>query len=617
MSKIRKPERIKKQPAQPSVRPAGLVMPAVLVSALLALVTLWVYWPALHCDFLNYDDDGYVTANPHVLHGLTPADVAWAFQTGVTGNWHPLTWLSLMLDAQWSGHGATAFHLTNLLLHAANAILLFLVLKQMTGAQWRSALVAVLFALHPLHVESVAWIAERKDVLSAFFFMLTLLAYVRFVNLFKVQNPKSKIFYLLSLFLFACGLMSKPMLVTLPFVLLLLDFWPLQRFGRSTIPRLVLEKIPFFLLSAISCVVTFLVQKADAAVKTLTAFPLGARFENAFVSCARYLEKTFWPVDLAMPYPYPAHWPAVEVALTVGLVMGASWLSLRLARRFPFALTGWFWFLGMLLPVIGLVQVGMQSMADRYTYLPLIGLFIALVWGMGEVWRQRHWPGAMGGVAMGLTIAVCAFLTRRQLGCWQNSETLFRHAVAVTDRNAIAYEHLGSYLVNEGRTSEAIDSYEKAIRADADYVPAHLDLGSTLVLDGKWNEAAQQYVAVLRLAPATAEAYNDLGYILVAQGRYDKAIAYYYHAIQLKPDFASAYHNLGLTFANTGRWDQAIRNYRVALQLDPGNVITHDDLGFALAHEGRRAEAVEEFNEALRLHPNDARALQQLDALQQ
>jgi tetratricopeptide (TPR) repeat protein len=610
---------MKNHKVQTQVRRAGRVMPAFLVCALLALVTLWTFWPALHCDFINYDDDGYVTANAHVQQGLTQEGVTWAFRTGATGNWHPLTWLSLMLDAQLLGHSAVGFHLTNLLLHIASTVLLFLVFKRMTGALWRSAFVAALFALHPLHVESVAWVAERKDVLSAFFFMLTLWAYAWFVQ------KGSRLNYYLALLFFLFGLMSKPMLVTLPFVLLLLDYWPLQRINNldsrqkqsTAFLRLVCEKIPFFILSTAVSIVTFVVQQQDKAVQTLSTFPMGVRFENAVVSYSRYLGKTFWPDNLAVPYPYPGHWPAGEVVFAGVLVVGASWQSLRLARQFPFLLTGWFWFVGMLLPVIGLVQVGIQSMADRYTYLPLIGIFIGLTWGISELWARCNFPKAVAGIAAGLLLIGCAMQTRAQLAYWQNSEILFRHAVAVTQDNYAAYEHLGNFLTANGRINEAIDCYQTAIQMAPDRVPARLNLGSLFLLAGKLDEAVLEYDEVLRLAPDNADAWCNLGYISAVRGNFDEAVARYYKAIQFKPDFSSAYHNLGLAFAARGDWGRAIQNYRTALQLDPGHASTHDHLGIALAQEGKTAEAMNEFNEALRLDPDDSKARQQLDALRQ
>jgi protein O-mannosyl-transferase len=600
----------------------------IFVSALLVLTTLCVFWPVSRNDFVNYDDDSYVTANQHVEHGLTGEDVKWAFSTSETGNWHPLTWLSLMLDAQLFGKNASGFHLTNLFLHVASTIILFLVFKQLTGALWRSALIAALFAVHPLHVESVAWIAERKDVLSAFFFMLTLWAYACYAQK-PNEGGRSLNFYCLTLLFFLLGLMSKPMLVTLPFVLMLLDYWPLQRFDfnlqKSGQPcsrlkmfhPLFREKIPFFILSAISCVVTFFAQSKEAAVQTLAAFPINVRIENAFVSYARYLEKTILPIHLAIPYPYSDHWPMTGILFAAVLMAGASWLSLKLARKFPFFFVGWFWFVGMLLPVIGLVQVGAQSMADRYSYLPLIGIFIILTWEVNQL--SLHWrlPKTTAGLAIILVLAACAVQTRKQIGHWQNSGTLFRNSIAVTENNAIAYEHLGYYYTQTGQTDDEMDCYRKAVQIAPESLSGRINLGSALLLAGNLNDAAEQFNEALRLAPDNAAADCDLGYIFAVRGNFNQAIAYYYKAIQSKPDFVSAYHDLGLAFAAKGEWDKAIQNYIEALRLDPQHASVYDDLGTALSKEGKRKQAIQEYQEALRLNPNDSTAAQTLQALEQ
>ncbi|MEY4917416.1 MAG: hypothetical protein RL616_1329 [Verrucomicrobiota bacterium] len=369
-----------------------------ILGLLLGLVTLCVFWPAKDFDFLGYDDPGYFSENPNILGGVTAANVAWAFTSGDAANWHPLTWLSLMLDAEIFGHGPAGPHLTNILFHAANAALLFFLLLRLTGARWRSLLVAALFALHPLHVESVAWIAERKDVLSLFFELLALLAYARWAQRGECGENKfgigikhhSSPYNFPALIFFTLALMSKPMAVTMPFLLLLLDAWPLRRFSISdfrfpVLRTLVVEKVPFFALSGLACVITFIVQKNGGTVATLDAFPLGMRLENAFVSYARYLGKMFWPTPLANPYPHPGHWPVLLVLGSIILLAVASILAFRWRDSRPYFFTGWFWFLGTLVPVIGLVQVGDQAMADRYSYLPLIGMFIALVWLAAEL----------------------------------------------------------------------------------------------------------------------------------------------------------------------------------------------------------------------------------------
>lgn len=598
---------------------------AICISIALAFITLFIFWRVAHCDFLNYDDDGYVTANSHVRQGLNIANVIWAFHTFETANWHPFTWLSLMLNAQLFGDNAAGFHLVNLFIHAANVVLLFFTLRQLTGAQWRSAFVAALFGWHPLHVESVAWISERKDVLSGLFFMLALLAYARFAYLSKINPPqsnsgatkKTKLFYALTLVAFICGLMSKPMLVTLPFVLLLLDFWPLQRISPSTIRRIVFEKTPFFILSAMSCVVTFAAQKQGKAVQTLAAFPINSRIENAAFSYWRYLAKTFWPANLAVPYPYSSHWPIIEISFAVLLIIGVSIASVFFLRKFPFFFTGWFWFMGMLIPVIGLVQVGQQSMADRYIYLPIIGIFIAVIWGTNEIIVRWKFLKSAAAVVAILILLALATQARRQISCWQNSETLFQHAIAVTKNNAEAYDHLGTYyLRTQNNVAAAADCFQKAVVFAPNRISGRINLGSIYLLQGKPDEAGQQFTEALRIDSVNADANCDLGFLLASRKQYDEAIAHYDKAIQTKPDFASAFHNRGLAFAAENNWTNAVRDYRAAIRFDPTHASTHTHLGIALLHESQTNEAAKEFNRALQLNPNDAEAAQQLQSLQ-
>ena len=387
--------------------PPILKKKSLLICLLLALVTLAVYWPVTSHQFIIFDDDDYITDNSHVTAGLTWPGIVWAFKTDHAANWHPLTWISHMADCQIYGVKPGGQHLTNVLFHIANTLLLFFLLKQTTGALWRSAFVAAFFAWHPLHVESVAWAAERKDVLSTFFWLLTLMAYARFVTLSKVQSQKSKVFYILALLLFACGLMSKPMVVTLPFVLLLLDFWPLERFPLSAFRfplffRLVIEKIPFFALSFAGSLVTYLVQKTNGAVSGVSIF---SRAESVLLTYARYISKTFWPADLSIVYPYRYSWPAIFVIGTALLLVIWSALFIYRAKKNPYLVVGWFWFFGTLVPTIGVVQVGAQSMADRYMYIPSIGLFIIVVWGANDLFNnlwpeKRKFLPLLGGAAM-------------------------------------------------------------------------------------------------------------------------------------------------------------------------------------------------------------------------
>jgi protein O-mannosyl-transferase len=543
----------------------------LLVCSLLAAVTLAAYWPARHFDFLNWDDLTYVSKNDHVRGGLTWSGFLWSFTQSYCCNWHPLTWLSHMLDCQLYGLNAGEHHLTSLLLHSVNASLLFVALKRLTGALWRSALVAALFALHPLHVESVAWIAERKDVLSAFFFMLTLWAYARYAEgrREKVesrkqqaasgsQNPEaggpwsvvgspstlrsavhppqgsggratedggslshlpSPIFYLLALLFFALGLMSKPMLVTLPFVLLLLDYWPLSRFAPSTknpepktVLPLVLEKTPFLALSATSCIITFLAQKRGGAVTSFEVLPLDTRLANAVVAYVQYVAKLFWPARLSPIYLHPNNWGpwlVTGAAAVLVLLTAAVW---RGRHRFPYALMGWLWFVGMLVPVIGIVQVGNQAFADRYTYLPLVGIMVALVWLGAESIGK-------GIVAVLLSLALLATLgwrTREQLPTWKDTGALFGRALALDPANVQALYGVGANLVDIGRLDEGKRYLEEAIRLHPDYPEALGTLASTFSGQGNYAEAIRFYRAALKAQPNHEGALNNLAWLLAS-----------------------------------------------------------------------------------------------------
>ena len=562
------------------------------VCVLLVVAVLLVFGRTLRYDFVNYDDDQYFYANPQVQHGLTGSSVAWAFQSTYAANWHPLTWLSLMLDVEMFGPGPAGPHLTNLLLHAANTVLLFLLLRRMTGAYWRSAFVAALFGLHPLHVESVVWVSERKDVLSGLFFMLTLLMYARYVQgvtsgTWRVTRTEAatavpdtsrvtrhtSLFYVLALLFFALGLMSKPMLVTLPFVLLLLDYWPLERFAicdlRFAIRSLAWEKIPFFVLSATSCVVTFVAQKG--AVQPLAHISLGIRAVNATVSYARYLYKMFWPVNLAIPYPHHGYWPFWLFGLSAALILAAVMFAIQFRRKFPFLITGWFWYLGMLVPTIGLVQVGMQSMADRYTYLPLIGVFILLAWGAGELFERWRLPTlAIRGLAL-LILTASTVRTMDQLRYWQNSGTLFCHTIAVTKNNHIAYNNLGEYYFCQGQLDEAIDDYCKAIQIRPSYDDALNNLGAALAVKGELDEAIARIREAIRYSPDRADAYYNLGNVFIMQHKLDEAAIAYTEALRLKPDYPEAHNNLANVLLTQGHRDAAVQHYREALRLNPGH----------------------------------------------
>jgi tetratricopeptide (TPR) repeat protein len=538
----------------------------------LALVTAALYWPMLHHDFIShYDDASYITDNSHVNAGLTGPEVVWAFQSGYAGNWHPLTWISHMLDCQLYGLNPAGHHLTNLLFHIANTLLLFFWLKQLTNAVWRSAFVAALFAWHPVHVESVAWAAERKDVLSACFWLLALIAYSRYVTSDRCQVTRTNsilsqacqaeaserrlitchvsLYYFLALFFFACGLLSKPMVVTLPFVLLLLDYWPIQRFNRSTIQRLFLEKLPFFALSLAECIITYSVQQSAGAFWSSAVLPLHLRLENALMVYSRYLSKVFWPVDLALIYPYPHRWPIL--LLLSAAVMLAVWSALFLwrARRNPHLLTGWLWFLGTLVPTIGLVQVGVQSMADRYLYLPAIGLFLAVAWSLNDFVQWLPPARKMVILAGIAALAGCLIVTRVQLSYWQNSLTVFLHTVNVTTDNYAACNFLGNVFEKAGRTDKALLLYEESVRLQPDFPMGQFNLGMLLLESGRPAEASNHLAVAARLMPHNPEAQYDLGLFLRRYGSPADAMDRFRAALAAKPDFPAALNDLAWILA--------------------------------------------------------------------
>jgi tetratricopeptide (TPR) repeat protein len=577
-------------------------VPPWLLAVLLALLTAILYWPATKCDFINYDDNDYVTSNVHVQNGLTFENFKWAFVNPVDANWHPLTMMSHMLDCQLYGLEPWGHHLTNVLLHSANTALVFLLLWYLTGATWRSALVAALFGVHPLHVESVAWISERKDVLSACFGLLSLIFYAHFAKP-KIEFQKSKnAYYLLSLLFLALGLMSKPMLVTWPFVLLLLDYWPLERFNRAGIWRLLIEKIPFFVLVLASSIVTFVVQNSSAALTSINFLPLEARIENALVSYGRYIIKLFWPANLAIFYPYPRHWPLPQVAVAGVMLIGLTLFAWLNRRRRPFILMGWLWFVGTLFPVIGLVQAGQQSMADRYAYVPSLGIFVIVSWGIYELCRRRQ---AVMLIASVTALLVFCVVTRQQLGFWTDSETLMRHALATTKNNFIAYNNLGAALDKSGRIDDAINQFQHAVRVDPYFVEAYDNLGMELNKKGSYDDAISQLQKAIKLYPDYPQAYVNLGNALGKKGQLDQAITQYQKAIQLDPELAEACYNLGVIFSKRGQSQEAIGQFQKAIQLNPRYAEAHDMLGIALFITGQADAAISQFQEAIRINPDD------------
>jgi len=615
-------------------RPAGLNGRWTVkgVCIFLAVIIWVVFGQTLGHEFFNCDDDAYVYENPVVQKGLTLQGIIWAFTHVCAFNWHPLTWLFHMLDCQLYGLNPGGHHLTNVLLHTAAAILLFLVLRRMTGFLWRSAFVAAVFAIHPLHVESVAWVAERKDVLSGVFFMLTLGAYVRYVEKSKVQSPKSKVFYGLTLLFFTLGLMSKPMLVTLPFVLLLLDYWPLNRFGLSTLNssasaysygatapkrseggqlstkralRLILEKFPFFVLSAASCVVTIFAQ--TELIQPFEKFSLPLRVGNALISYVAYLGQMFWPVGLEVLYPFTAK--GVEgsgVVLSV-VVLAVISTGVLVLRRRPYLLTGWLWYLIMLVPVIGIVQVGAQARADRYTYLPQIGLYLLLTWGAADLcagWRHRR--VVLGGCSTVILVALI-FCARTQASYWRNSESLLTHTLACTSDNSIGHYNLGNALFQKGDVDEAITQYQKALQINPDYMEAHYNLGCALIQKGRMDEAIIQYQKALQINPDNAEVHYNLGCALLQKGRMDEAITQYQKVLQIEPDNAEAQNKLAWVLATCPQaslrnGDKAVALAQRTNQLTGGgNPVALGTLAAAYAEAGRFPEAVETAQRALQL----------------
>jgi tetratricopeptide (TPR) repeat protein len=575
----------------------------------LAVSALLVFGQVRNFDFVNYDDNKYVSENPHVLNGLTADNVIWAFTTGFAEFWHPLTWLSLMLDRQLSfpgGANPAGFHITNLIFHIANTLILFLILRQMTQKLWQSAFVAALFALHPLHVESVAWIAERKDVLSTFFWLLTMWAYAHYV-----KNPKLK-WYLISLILFALGIMAKPMLVTLPFVLLLLDYWPLDRISRfqwKILYRLVLEKIPFIVLAIASSVITFLVQQSGRVVTSFDQLPLKFRIANVFISYVRYMEKLFYPSRLAAFYPHPLENVSVLYAvISAILLLAVTILVLRLAKNHRYLVTGWFWYLGTLVPVIGIVQVGSQAYADRYTYITLTGLFIIIAWGLPQLLKklpQRKIALGVSTVIVLTTLGICA---HRQTSYWKNSVTLFSHALSVTQNNYVAYDGLGAAYGSLGRIDEAIDAFKQAVRIKPNYADAYFDLGCKYDRLGRFTEAMDAYKQAIKIRPDYAVAHNNLGVVYGKLARLPEAIEAFRQTIIIKPDYAEAYNNLGVAYARLERWPQAIEACKLAIKINPDYTEAYNSLGIAYSRLDRLTEAIDAYKQAVKTKPDSAEA---------
>jgi Tfp pilus assembly protein PilF len=562
----------------------------------LFLTTLLTYAPVYHFGFVNLDDPEYVTRNAHVRRGLTVDGVVWAVTSTEAANWFPVTRLSHLLDVEIFDLRPGGHHFTNAFLHALATVGLFGFLFAATGKAWPSAFVAVLFATHPLHAESVAWIAERKDVLSACFWFLALWSYVR-------QH------YWLTLLAFCLGLMAKPMVVTLPFVLFLLDVWPLRQSLRTALR----VKIPMLVLSAASAIATYLIQCTSGAVREAEQFPIGLRIENAVVSYATYILKVFWPSGLAVFYPYPHGLPVWQIVVSVVLLLGISMAALRQWRSRPYLAVGWLWYLGTLVPVIGLVQVGAQARADRYTYLPMVGLTIMLAWGLSEILRSK--VAIPGTIIAGLA---CVVLCEGQVQYWRNSETLFRHALDVTNGNYLAHHNLGTALADEGLFHEAIMQYQAALHIEPNAANVQTDYGNALAKSGRIPEAIPHYRAALQVLPDSPITHNDLANALAAApGSVLEAIDEYQTALRLRPDYeearnnlarvqssaAEVQYNLGIDLAKSSKPEAAIARFEEALRFKPEYVDAHNNLGVVLAGTGRVPEAISHFETALRIDP--------------
>jgi tetratricopeptide (TPR) repeat protein len=653
------------------------------VFLLLTLVTAGVYGQVWNFGFINYDDPLYVTDNAVVQRGFTWEGIRWAFTALAAANWHPLTWLSHMLDVSLFGLEPGFHHLVNLLFHLLNTSLLFLVLKTATGACWRSAFVAALFALHPLHVESVAWIAERKDVLSTFFGLLAIGAYCRYT-----QRPGWRKFLPVAIF-FSLGLMAKPMLVTLPLVLLLMDFWPLGRL-KPSLPKassapaptgerkkskkkkqqppttasvksagtgsphlaIVTEKIPLILLSALSSLITLYAQQQGGAVSAVDAYPLGTRIANALASYFLYLVKMVWPANLAVYYPFVKDVPVWQALAGALLLIAVTFAAVRTARRFPYLLFGWLWYLITLLPVIGIVKVGEAAMADRYTYIALIGPFVAVSWGVYELaarWTRGKEAMAAAGLMVVTALAAATFV---QAGTWKNSATLFRHALTVTENNFMAHTNLAVALIDEARLDEALPHLETATKIRPDFPNARFNLGVIRMRQGKDDEAMGHFKAALHIDPGFARASHYAGLLHLQRGesaeavlyfqralagggpdpqvfaaladalamssRYEEALSFYGKALVLRPDAVEVRYNAARILIAMGRVDEAIGHLREAVRIKPDYARAHNNLGSALLMQKRLDEAVYHFQEAVRIDPGYKMARENLkDALAQ
>ncbi|MFZ2634563.1 MAG: tetratricopeptide repeat protein [Desulfosalsimonadaceae bacterium] len=578
----------------------------IFICLLLILATAVVYWQVQGFDFVNYDDGDYVKDNVHVQSGFTFQSLIWAMTTGkVSSNWHPLTLLSHMLDCQMFGLWAGGHHLTNLFFHIANSLLLFLVFRRMTGSTWKSGFVAALFALHPLHVQSVAWVSERKDVLSAFFWMLTIWAYVRYV-----RRPGWAAYVWVVVF-FILGLMSKPMVVTLPFVLLLLDYWPLNRIQLAgpnnlnlKITGLLGEKIPLFLLAAASAGITIYVQQQGGAVKSLDVLSLSDRLTNVLISYMNYILKTIYPAKLAAFYPFPAMFSWWEITAALITLASLTGLAIRLMIRSPYIIVGWLWFIGTLVPVIGLVQIGVQCMADRYMYLPMIGLLIIISWGIPELISNWRYKRFYLGIPAIFTVIVLSVVTWKQTGYWKDSISLFSHAISVTKNNPVAHWNMGTALSKNGKTEQAITHYQKALAINPMQPQVYISLGLALNERGDKNQALSCFEKAALLDPKNDQAQYNLGTFLFQNKRLDQAVQHLEKAVALKPDSDQAQFNLANTLFQKRQLNDALIHAEKAISINSSHEKAHQLSGIILFEQEQFNQALAQFNVALNINPN-------------
>lgn len=583
----------------------------LLICMFLAAAILAAYWQVQYYDLTCYDDISYISNNPYVKKGLTGESFTWAMTTIHMGYWQPLTWLSHMLDYQLFGPNIGGHHWVNVILHIANAILLYIVLRRTSGETWKSAIVAALFAVHPLNVESVAWIAERKNVLSTLFWFIALWFYACYVERPTLYR------YALILLTFSLGLMAKPMLVTLPFTLLLFDYWPLGRLTSwKVLPRLLYEKIPFFILTTIVSIETFLSCRHKDVISHLDKITLGERTANVLVSYVKYIANMLWPQDLAIFYPYSKDFTAFQIVGSALLLIITSCIMIIFARQYRYALTGWLWYLGTLIPVIGLIQAGPQAMADRFAYIPMIGLFVMIVWGVPDLlkkWPQRR---IVFSVVSGAVLSVLIICTLQQVRYWQNSMALFEHALRVTGETPRVHYHMGVALTHGGKPDQAVKHFEYAIKGNPEFAEAYSYMGIALASQGKIDGAMAYFREALQRKRHDEMTHNNLGAALINKGKLDEAIVHIQEALNIRPDYVPAHRNMGVALASQGKMEEAIGYYKKALQLERSDAITHNNIGIALAYTGRREEAVHHFREALKINPYYGDAADNLRTIQ-